>query len=120
MRLIIAGTRGLKATEGDILAGLGALGLTPKDVFLVVSGGCHGPDLHGESWAKRAGIMVRRYPADWASYGRLAGPIRNKEMAENADALLAFWDGKSRGTKNMIDEARALGLKVHVVEQVAP
>lgn len=57
---------------------------------------------------------LKIFPADWDKYGRRAGPIRNREMAEYADALLAYWDGKSRGTKNMIEEARARGLKVSI------
>jgi len=48
-------------------------------------------------------------------YGNAAGPIRNKQMAEYADALVAVWDGKSRGTKNMIDTAISMGLDVKVL-----
>ena len=55
------------------------------------------------------------YPADWERHGRAAGPIRNEEMAEVSDALIAFWDGKSRGTKSMIEIARRKGLQVAVV-----
>jgi hypothetical protein len=60
-------------------------------------------------------VPVKKFPADWDSYGNAAGPIRNKQMAEYADALIAFWDGKSKGTKNMIEQAEKLGLKVKVV-----
>ena len=52
--------------------------------------------------------------AEWIKYGRAAGPRRNKQMAEYADALLAYWDGKSRGTKNMIELAKDKGLKIGV------
>ena len=55
------------------------------------------------------------YPADWERHGRAAGPIRNEEMAEVSDALIAFWDGKSRGTKSMIEIAMRKGLQVAVV-----
>ena len=55
------------------------------------------------------------HPADWNRLGRAAGPIRNEEMAEVSDALIAFWDGKSRGTKSMIEIARRKGLQVAVV-----
>jgi len=55
------------------------------------------------------------YPADWNRHGRAAGPIRNEKMAEVSDALIAFLDGKSRGTRSMIEIARRKGLQVAVV-----
>ena len=60
-----------------------------------------------------------RFPADWKVYGKQAGPVRNRQMLnyakEEQGALLAFWDGKSRGTKNMIDIAKDAGIIVKVV-----
>ena len=79
-------------------------------ISLVVSGTASGADQYGEIWARACGLSVDRYPADWTKHGKAAGPIRNRLMAENADALVAVWDGKSRGTRNMIDEARKRGL----------
>lgn len=61
------------------------------------------------------GVPIKEFPADWDTHGKKAGILRNIEMAEYADALIAFWDGKSRGTKNMIEEAKKRGLKVKVV-----
>ena len=55
------------------------------------------------------------FPADWDKHGRAAGPIRNKQMADYADVLIAVWDGKSRGTKNMIDEMNKLMKPVYIV-----
>ena len=55
-----------------------------------------------------------QFLAQWDKYGRQAGPMRNRQMAENADALIAYWDGESRGSKNMIEEAKKRGLKVAV------
>ena len=80
----------------------------------IVSGGASGADALGERYAKDRGYKLKIFPADWATHGRKAGPIRNREMAEYADALLAYWDGKSRGTKNMIEEARARDLKISI------
>lgn len=80
----------------------------------VVSGTARGVDRLGEQWARDNGVPVRRMPADWAQHGRSAGAIRNAQMAEYADALIAVWDGRSRGTKNMIDNARRRGMRVHV------
>lgn len=72
---------------------------------IIVSGTARGADRLGEQYANERGYQVERYPADWDRDGNSAGPIRNAKMAENADALIAFWDGESRGTYNMIDTA---------------
>jgi hypothetical protein len=68
----------------------------------IVSGGARGVDTFGEQWAYFNNIEVTRYPADWKKYGKKAGFVRNAEMARYADALIAFWDGKSKGTEHMI------------------
>lgn len=82
--------------------------------IVIVSGGCAGADLLGERYAKENGYSIDRYPAEWQKYSRKAGIMRNAVMADNADALIAYWDGISRGTKNMIDEARKRGLAVRI------
>ena len=81
----------------------------------IISGGATGADALGEQFAKENNLELVVVPADWEKYGRAAGPRRNAEMAEMADALIAFWDGKSRGTKNMIETAEKKGLLVRVV-----
>ena len=80
----------------------------------VLSGGARGADAVGEKFAKSYSIALDLYPADWGKYGKGAGFERNARMAEDADVLLAFWDGKSKGTKHMIDCALEVGLEVHV------
>lgn len=82
---------------------------------VIISGHATGADALGERYAQERGLFLDAHPADWDKHGRAAGPIRNAEMAEVADALIAFWDGASRGTKNMIDTAKSKGLKVVVV-----
>lgn len=82
----------------------------------VVSGHASGADKLGERFAEEHGLPVIIKPADWATYGRAAGPKRNEEMARISSALVAFWDGKSRGTKSMIELARKHGLRVKVVK----
>jgi len=82
----------------------------------IVSGTARGADSLGERYAKEKGYPIDSKPADWNKYGKSAGYIRNKEMADNADALMAFWDGKSRGTRHMIDTALKQGLKVIVIK----
>lgn len=83
--------------------------------IVVISGKAKGADTLGEKLAKEIGWKVLEYPADWYSNGKSAGYIRNIEMAKNADALIGFWDGKSRGTKHMIDAAEKNHLLVRVV-----
>ena len=79
-----------------------------------------GTDLLARCWARDHGIPCKRYPADWKTHGKPAGPLRNRQMAEGkgddgrADALVAIWDGKSRGTEDMINTARSMGLQVFI------
>ena len=56
----------------------------------------------GAEWAANHGVPLQHFPAYWDKYGKSAGFIRNAEMGEYADALIAFWDGVSPGTKHMI------------------
>lgn len=81
----------------------------------IVSGAARGADKLGERFAEENGIPVKRFPADWNGKGKAAGYIRNAEMAEYADALLAFWDGESKGTNHMINLAKKNSLRVSVV-----
>lgn len=85
-----------------------------KYTLIFVSGGCRGADEIGERYACENGYEIERYPAEWGRYGRSAGPIRNRRMAEIVDYVICFWDGKSRGTKNMIDSALELHKPVRV------
>lgn len=81
----------------------------------IISGGATGADALAERYAKECNVPIKVIKADWAKHGRAAGPLRNKYMASIGQVLVAFWDGKSRGTANMIEEATTAGLKVHVV-----
>jgi predicted Rossmann fold nucleotide-binding protein DprA/Smf involved in DNA uptake len=115
MKVIIAGCRsvtpGLAAVF--LLEAIEASGWAGR-ITEVVSGCARGIDAAGDAYALEHGIRVSYFPADWRRDGRAAGPIRNRKMAAYADALLAVWDKKSRGTKNMIDEARRARLDVYV------
>lgn len=86
-----------------------------NDIF-IVCGQARGADTLGEQYAKEHGYQVNYFPANWNRFGKSAGYIRNTEMAKNADALVAFWDGTSLGTKHMIATAEQLGLDVRVVQ----
>ena len=87
----------------------------PWNITQVLSGGARGADTLGEMWASSNSVPLTRYPAQWTSFGKAAGYIRNEEMAKNAEALIAFWDGESKGTKHMIDTAKKRGLTIHVM-----
>jgi len=83
--------------------------------IVIVSGTARGADKLGELWASRHDHEVERFPADWNKHGKRAGYLRNKEMAEYADALIAFWDGVSRGTEHMVNIMEKLGKPVRTV-----
>lgn len=83
-------------------------------ISTVISGGARGVDTLGELWAQHYGVMVERCPAEWVLHGKKAGFIRNEDMARRADALVAVWDGKSKGTLDMIRRGIKHNLKVFI------
>lgn len=90
-----------------------------KDEIEIISGHARGADSLGERYAQEHDIKCTVFPADWKKYGRAAGPIRNKKMLEYAmeqqAGLVAFWNGESKGTKNMISIAEKAGIEVKIV-----
>jgi len=110
VRTIIAGSRTL-TEEWLVAEAVKASGFTITEV---ISGTARGIDQQGERWAKEHSIPLKRFPADWETHGKAAGRLRNREMIAVADALIAIWDGVSRGTEDCIAEARRRGLKVFV------
>jgi hypothetical protein len=109
MKTIIAGSRHITSYH-----------LPPPDQWSqrpteVVCGEARGADRVGKAWAIEHGIPVKSFPADWDKHGKRAGILRNEEMGRYADRLIAIWDGKSRGTKHMIDFMQSLGKLVKVV-----
>ncbi len=83
--------------------------------IIIISGTAEGADRLGERYAIERGYAIEKYPAEWKKHGLAAGPIRNEQMSNVADALIAFWDGESRGTKDMIKKARKKNLLVRVI-----
>lgn len=83
--------------------------------IIVVSGHARGADTLGEKYAQDEGFTLEIYPAQWKKFGKRAGYRRNEQMAEVADALIAFWDGSSKGTKHMIEIMENKKLLVRVV-----
>ena len=102
MKLIIAGSRSI-ADLKTIRKAVHKSNISIKSIQEVVSGTAKGADILGEWFAIRFKINIKRFPPDWDKHGKSAGYIRNAEMAKYADALLAVWDGSSKGTKHMIN-----------------
>lgn len=80
----------------------------------ILSGMARGADQMGVDYAMENNIQILPFPALWHRHGRSAGPIRNRQMARNATHLLAFWDGRSRGTRDMIQVAEDMKLNVRI------
>lgn len=117
-KVVVAGTRDF--TDYSLLKRRLDVALCNKvnEGITIVSGAARGADKLGEKYATEKGYEINSHPADWDQYGKRAGYIRNEEMAKSADALVAFWDGKSRGTQHMINLAKKHGLLVLVVNYV--
>lgn len=113
MRVIVAGGRDFN--DYDFLSNtLDKLFSNLHDDVIILCGKARGADALGEKYANDHGYQVDYYPADWDRYGKSAGYLRNLEMARNADCLVAFWDGESKGTKHMIEVAYKFGLEIRV------
>lgn len=115
IRIIIAGSRTITDYKKFKYHCLKALEKYKDYDITIVSGGAKGVDKLGERLAKEEGYRLSVYPANWEKYGKKAGYIRNIEMAKNADALIAVWDGKSKGTAHMIDIAKQYGLLTYII-----
>lgn len=117
LRVIIAGSRGFN--NYDLLKKeCDAFFVDKREIYdiVIISGGARGADKTGEKYAQDEGFALEIYPAQWKKFGKRAGYRRNEQMAEVADALIAFWDGSSKGTKHMIDIMNEKNLLVRVVE----
>jgi hypothetical protein len=112
-RLIIAGSRNITVSPKDLFAQLDLARLF-WPVTHIVSGCARGADRLGEHYARSRNLSVDQFPADWDTFGKSAGPRRNKQMLEHSDGLFAIWDGKSRGTQHMINITRTAGKPVRI------
>lgn len=111
MKVIIAGSRNVTNYQ-FVRVGIRKSGF---DITEVVSGTARGVDQMGENWAEVVGVPCKKFPADWDKHGKSAGYQRNMQMGLYADALIAVWDGKSRGTLHMINIMQGLSKPVFVV-----
>ena len=117
MRVVVCGSRSWR----DWSAMEAALRRLPRG-SQVVHGDARGADRMAGSVAERLGHYVARMPAEWERYGKSAGMRRNEQMLTcvKPDLVIAFWDGSSRGTRNMIERARRAGVRVRVYRQRPP
>lgn len=115
-KLIVAGGRDFNdyQTLQLVLLSLGDYVFADKEVS-IVSGMAPGADRLGALFAEEYSVPLHKYPAAWETHGKRAGFIRNEQMAQVADGLVAFWDKKSKGTAHMIKTMEKLGKFVHVV-----
>lgn len=112
MKYIIAGSRSLTSYKmvKEVLDSF-------NDITEIVSGNAKGPDRLGERYARNMKIPVTIFKPNWKKYGKAAGPKRNIKMGDYADRAIVFWDGTSKGTKQMIDYARSIGMVVHIYKR---
>jgi hypothetical protein len=111
MKLIIAGSR----TFPDYQLLCQTLAPERHRITEVIHGGARGADQLGFRWAVKHHIRSRCFAADWERFGKAAGPRRNHQLAQAGDVLLAFWDGRSPGTRHIISCMQQLGKPVVVV-----
>ena len=110
MRIVVSGSRTI--TDEKAVEGILRQYISVKDE--VITGGARGVDQIAHDFAHRYFNDTIVFEADWDKHGKAAGPIRNAAMMEDADILVAIWDGESRGTKSAIDEARKRRVETHI------
>lgn len=110
MKVIIAGSRSFN--DYPLLCKTCDEFLSHTSLIDIVSGAAIGADKLGEIYAAERGYSITRFIPEWEFYGKRAGYIRNAEMAKYADSLIIFWDGKSKGSKHMLDLAQKHGLNI--------
>ena len=116
MKVIVAGSRSIESL-GVVKKAIEDSGF---EITEIVSGRAKGVDRLGEHYALVRSIPTKLFPADWDKHGKAAGPMRNREMANYADAAVIIWDGVSKGTKHMIYEMNKRGKKCHIYMHLSP
>ena len=106
MKTAVIGSRGLTVTNLEKYL--------PEDTKEIVSGGAKGIDTCAKEYALAHNIKLTEFLPNYKQFGRVAPLKRNLQIIEYADIVLAFWDGKSRGTKYVIDNCKTMGVEVKV------
>ena len=115
IRLAVIGSReGFLGDPGTFIEKLIEIEKIEKEDLTIVSGGARGVDSLAEAWADREGVKKLIFPADWKGKGKGAGYIRNVDIIENSDLVLAVWNGESRGTLHSLTLAKRKGLKIYL------
>lgn len=83
-----------------------------RGIDFIVSGGARGADIRSRWWANNKSKQLLEFLPNWNMYGKSAGFIRNEKIVDNADLVLAFWDGESKGTKHSIDLAIKKNIRI--------
>ena len=110
MKLAIIGSRGIKNID--------LKEYITSDVDKIVSGGVKGVDTIAKEFAKSNGIILVEFLPEYEKYGRGAPLVRNEQIVNYADKVLAFWDGKSKGTKHVIEYAKKMNKPCEVVSKM--
>jgi len=114
MKVIVAGSRDFNDYH-TLKEKLDMILKNQKEVT-IISGTAKGADKLGERYASEHHHKVEQYVPMWDIFGKKAGYMRNEEMAKHSDACVVFWDGKSRGTKHMIDISKKHKLKLRIIK----
>lgn len=110
MKVAVIGSRGLTVPD---------LGLyLPPHTTEIVIGGARGVDESARAYAKENGIPLTEFLPDYETYGQRAPLVRNIEIVDYSDFVLAFWDGKSRGTAHVITQCHARGVRVQIYQEI--
>ncbi len=114
-RIVIAGCRDYENyDEAKAFIDVCIKEIKLKYTLIFMSGGCKGADMLGERYAIENNYKIEHYSAEWEKYGKYAGPKRNRDMVEICDYVICFWNGKSRGTKIMIDYAKEYNKPIRI------
>ena len=115
MRVLVTGSRKITPENAEYVRSVLGLFKTfhPRDRIVIVEGGAQGVDLIASMWASAEGVATEKHTADWASYGKRAGSIRNQEMVDRgATVCIAFPGPGSVGTWDCVRRARKAGIRV--------
>ncbi len=118
MRLAIVGGREFNdypMLHTEVVNFARSQGVTDSSQMTVLSGRARGADRMGEYFAQQYTVDIEYFPADWDGLGKRAGYVRNQTMSDAATHVIAFWDGKSRGTRHMIEYSQKQGKEVRIV-----
>lgn len=110
MKVVVSGSRGI----ADVDYVVNCIENSHFEITELIVGDARGVDVIAARWAASKGIKYKIVPAKWDVHGKAAGPIRNREMITEGEAVIAIWDGKSRGTKSSIDITREMGKPLKV------